>query len=66
MISFSIVVDPTNLCDGMHYYEVYGIDCKAPWRGPLFRVPITVTKPKILKSQPPKISFTGMSFVPGK
>ncbi|KAK1384124.1 hypothetical protein POM88_021859 [Heracleum sosnowskyi] len=35
----------TNLSDGLHYYEVYGVDCNAPWRGPLFRIPITITKP---------------------
>ncbi|KAG9441237.1 hypothetical protein H6P81_017091 [Aristolochia fimbriata] len=63
--SFNIVVDPTKLHDGMHYHEVYGIDCNAPWRGPLFRVPITITKPKILKVQPPIICFSGLSFVPG-
>ncbi|XP_068645593.1 tripeptidyl-peptidase 2 isoform X2 [Aristolochia californica] len=63
--SFNIVVDPTSLHDGVHYYEVCGIDCKAPWRGPLFRVPITITKPKILKDQPPVISFSGLPFVPG-
>lgn len=62
---FSVVVDPTKLSDGLHYYEVYGVDCKAPWRGPLFRVPITITKPVVLKNQPPVISFNGMSFLPG-
>lgn len=63
--SFNIVVDPTSLGDGLHYYEVYGIDCKAPWRGPLFRVPITITKPTTVKNRPPLISFQGMSFQPG-
>ncbi|XXG85157.1 hypothetical protein AAC387_Pa11g0297 [Persea americana] len=62
---FNVVVDPTKLSDGLHYYEVYGIDCKAPWRGPLFRVPITITKPKILKNHPPVISFNKISFLPG-
>ncbi|PIA53523.1 hypothetical protein AQUCO_00900248v1 [Aquilegia coerulea] len=63
--SFNIVVDPTGLSDGLHYYELYGIDCKAPWRGPLFRVPITITKPIVLKDQSPQITFSEMSFVPG-
>lgn len=63
--SSSIVVDPTNLSDGLHYYEVYGIDSKAPWRGPLFRIPVTITKPSIVTSRPPLISFQGISFVPG-
>ncbi|CAK9160937.1 unnamed protein product [Ilex paraguariensis] len=63
--SFNIVVDPTNLSDGLHYYEVYGIDCKAPWRGPLFRIPVTITKPKAVKNGLPLISFLGMSFLPG-
>lgn len=63
--SFNIFVDPTTLSDGLHYYELYGVDCKAPWRGPLFRIPVTITKPKAVKSRPPLISFTGMPFVPG-
>lgn len=63
--SFNVVVDPTKLSDGLHYYEVYGIDCRAPWRGPLFRVPITITKPMILKNHPPVISFDKISFLPG-
>lgn len=61
----SVIVDPTNLSEGLHYYEVYGIDCKAPWRGPLFRIPVTITKPKVVKNRPPLISFQGMSFCPG-
>ncbi|KAJ4838420.1 tripeptidyl-peptidase II Tpp2 [Turnera subulata] len=63
--NFNIVVDPTKLTDGLHYYEVYGIDCKAPWRGPIFTVPITITKPMTVKSRPPVVSFPGMSFLPG-
>ncbi|GLT35948.1 hypothetical protein SLA2020_103570 [Shorea laevis] len=63
--SFNIVVDPSNLSDGLHYYEVYGIDCKAPWRGPLFRIPITITKPTAVKNRPPLVSFSRMSFLPG-
>ncbi|KAK1382100.1 hypothetical protein POM88_019835 [Heracleum sosnowskyi] len=43
--TFNIVVDRTNLSDGLHYYEVYGVDYNAPWCGPLFRIPITITKP---------------------
>ncbi|XP_037496420.1 tripeptidyl-peptidase 2 isoform X2 [Jatropha curcas] len=63
--SFNIVVDPTKLSDGLHYYEVYGVDCKAPWRGPIFRIPVTITKPMIVKTRPPLVSFTRMSFLPG-
>ncbi|RDY13416.1 Tripeptidyl-peptidase 2, partial [Mucuna pruriens] len=63
--SFNVVVDPSNLCDGLHYFEVYGIDCKAPWRGPLFRIPITITKPKAITNQPPQISFSKLLFQPG-
>ncbi|KAJ9553504.1 hypothetical protein OSB04_017549 [Centaurea solstitialis] len=63
--SFNVVVDPTKLSDGLHYFEVYGIDCKAPWRGPLFRIPITITKPKIVETRPPLVKFSGLSFQPG-
>jgi tripeptidyl-peptidase-2 len=63
--SFNVVVDPTKLSDGLHYFELYGIDCKAPWRGPLFRIPVTITKPKAVLNRPPVVSFSGMSFLPG-
>lgn len=63
--SFNLVVDPSNLCDGLHYYEVYGIDCKAPWRGPIFRIPITITKAKATTNQPLQVSFSNMLFQPG-
>lgn len=62
---YSVVVDPTNLSEGLHYFELYGIDCKAPWRGPLFRIPVTITKPKAVQNRPPLVSFSGMSFLPG-
>lgn len=61
----SIVVDPTGLKEGLHYSEVVGIDSEAPWRGPLFRIPVTICKALELKTLPPRVSFTNMSFVPG-
>ncbi|OAY76111.1 Tripeptidyl-peptidase 2 [Ananas comosus] len=63
--SFNIVVDPTIISNGLHYHEIYGIDCKAPWRGPLFRVPITIVKPLTLTGWPPIFSFSNLSFRPG-
>ncbi|XP_059451546.1 tripeptidyl-peptidase 2 isoform X2 [Corylus avellana] len=63
--SFNIVVDPTNLGDGLHYFELFGVDCKAPWRGPLFRIPITITKPMAVVNRPPLVSFSRMPFQPG-
>ncbi|XP_024379679.1 tripeptidyl-peptidase 2 isoform X4 [Physcomitrium patens] len=63
--SFNIVVDPTGLKDGLHYAEVVGVDSEAPWRGPLFRIPVTICKPLELKTSPPVASFSNLSFVPG-
>ncbi|KAL2920688.1 Tripeptidyl-peptidase 2 [Bienertia sinuspersici] len=63
--SFNLIVDPTNLEIGLHYFEVYGIDTKAPWRGPLFRIPVTITKPMALINCPPAVTFAGMQFCPG-
>ncbi|KAH7557647.1 hypothetical protein JRO89_XS11G0196700 [Xanthoceras sorbifolium] len=63
--SFNIVVDPTNLRDGLHYYEIYGVDCKAPERGPLFRIPVTIIKPMAVLTRPPIVSFAQISFLPG-
>jgi hypothetical protein len=61
----SIVVDPAKISSGLHYYEVYGIDYKAPWRGPIFRVPITVIKPITLSGEPPLLSVLNLSFKSG-
>lgn len=63
--SFNIIVDPTKLNHGLHFHEVYGVDCKAPWRGPLFSVPITITKPLAPVGQPPLISISDLLFSPG-
>ncbi|KAF0915843.1 hypothetical protein E2562_039168 [Oryza meyeriana var. granulata] len=63
--SFNIVVNPVNISSGLHYYEVYGIDCKAPWRGPIFRVPITVIKPIALSGAPPALTFSNLFFKSG-
>lgn len=64
-VVFRIVVDPTDLEVGLHYAEVVGIDSAAPWRGPLFRIPVTICKPLQLKTQPPKASFSNLAFGPG-
>ncbi|KAI9162128.1 hypothetical protein LWI28_024106 [Acer negundo] len=63
--SFNIVVDPTNLKYGLHYFEIYGVDFKAPERGPLFRIPVTIIKPMAVLTRPPLVSFAKMSFLPG-
>ncbi|CAL5364378.1 unnamed protein product [Camellia sinensis] len=63
--SLGKVVDPTNLSDGLHYYELCGIDCKAPWRGPVFRIPVTITKEMAVKNRPALLLFSGMTFLPG-
>jgi len=65
MYVVSIVVDPTDLKEGLHYSEVVGINSEAPWRGPLFRIPVTICKPLELKTSPPVASFSDLSFVPG-
>ena len=38
-------MDPTLLPEGLSYAEVQALDSTAQWRGPLFRVPVTVIKP---------------------
>ncbi|GER51008.1 tripeptidyl-peptidase [Striga asiatica] len=63
--NFNIIVDSTTLTSGLHYFEVYALDCKAPWRGPLFRIPVTIAKPQPVVNRPPFIQFQGMPFVPG-
>lgn len=55
--SFEVEVDPTALPEGLHYAEVQGFDASAEWRGPLFRVPITVIRPVIVSMQPGKLAL---------
>lgn len=43
--SFKCKVDPTKLAPGLHCATIRGYDAEMPERGPLFSVPITVTKP---------------------
>lgn len=59
------MVDPTQLKEGVHYAEVVGTDLEAPWRGPSFRVPVTVIKPIKLQSGSAVASFADLSFTPG-
>ncbi|MCO5584159.1 hypothetical protein L7F22_038082 [Adiantum nelumboides] len=63
--TFNVVVDPSQLTPGLHCSEIRGIDCEAPWRGPVFRIPVTVLKPLELTNQPPSVLFKGLTFVPG-
>ncbi|CAG8610460.1 383_t:CDS:2, partial [Dentiscutata heterogama] len=63
--SFDVKVDPTNLIPGgLYFAEIQGYDTTCPDRGPLFRVPITVTKPSILTNGS-KLCFDKLSFGPG-
>ncbi|KAG6541056.1 hypothetical protein Mapa_017543 [Marchantia paleacea] len=63
--TFNIVVDPTQLNEGVHYGEILGTDIEAPWRGPSFRVPVTVVKPIQLSAGYPSVTFSDLSFTPG-
>ena len=38
-------VDCGSLPEGLHFAEIAALDSTAPWRGPLFRIPVTVIKP---------------------
>ncbi|RKP38250.1 subtilase family-domain-containing protein, partial [Dimargaris cristalligena] len=50
-ISFSVMVDPTQLTAGRFYFtEVLGYDAKCVARGPLFSIPVTICKPQAVDS----------------
>ena len=42
--TLSVLVDPRELPPGAPFAEVYGLDADHPERGPLFRLPVTVTR----------------------
>lgn len=46
------------LADGLHFAEVEALDSEALWRGPIFRVPVTVVKPTACGPPPPSASTT--------
>ncbi|XP_071511287.1 tripeptidyl-peptidase 2-like [Diadema antillarum] len=49
--SISLKVDPRGLPEGAHYTEVCGYDVNEPGKGPLFRIPVTVLKPRSLEGE---------------
>lgn len=53
-------VDCSSLPEGLHFAEISAVDSTAPWRGPLFRVPVTIIKPASVGStDAPSSSGTG-------
>jgi len=47
-VRFDVAVDPTELSAGVHSAEVQGFDSADTSRGPLFRIPVTVLRPRRL------------------
>ncbi|KAG9286248.1 hypothetical protein G9A89_014234 [Geosiphon pyriformis] len=63
--SFQIKVDPSQLSPGKLYYaEVQGYDTSTSSPVPLFKVPVTITKPLTLTNGS-KLSLGTLSFGPG-
>ncbi|PRW39066.1 Tripeptidyl-peptidase 2 isoform A [Chlorella sorokiniana] len=56
---FEVELDPTALPEGLHYAELQAFDAIAEWRGPLFRLPITVIKPLDVETEPGSSSGVG-------
>jgi len=50
--SFEVEAALGGLPEGLHYGEVLLSDGRAPWRGPLARVPVTVIKPSPVDTSP--------------
>ncbi|KAI8995893.1 subtilase family-domain-containing protein [Gaertneriomyces semiglobifer] len=44
--TFNITVDPTMLPPGLHFAEILGMDTRNGKGGPIFRIPVTVSKPE--------------------
>ena len=63
---FNILVDTEGLEVGLHYEEVHGYDMRHEWRGPLFRVPVTVVVPQTMPAGISEISFESSAFTPGR
>lgn len=67
--AFPIVVDPTNLKSGVHFAQVFGylksLSGNKGRGGPLFKVPITVTKPEDISGGNMVSPVTKMRFSAG-
>ena len=61
--SFEIEVNCEDLTYGLHYAEIKAIDTTEPWRGPLFRVPVTVIKPQKVSQDAGSINLLDSSSV---
>ena len=60
-------VDCSSLPEGLHFAEISASDSTAPWRGALFRVPVTVIKPaRVGDSNPSGPSGAASAGSPGK
>ncbi len=64
--TFDVRVDPTALPPGAHEGEVRGYDDRAPDRGPLFRVPVTVIRPTAVSAEDDYRWRETVAFTPGK
>lgn len=67
--TFEVEISPTTLSPGLHYAEIVGIDTTAEWRGALFRIPITITKPLVMSNPDVTAGMMDLGrfeFVPGK
>ncbi|CAL8469996.1 g9538 [Coccomyxa elongata] len=56
--TFEIKVDAGSLPEGLHFAELCAFDSSAPWRGPLFRVPVTVVRPMQVDTHSSPLSGT--------
>jgi tripeptidyl-peptidase-2 len=64
--SFEVRVDPTELEPGVYFAEVQGRDPERPERGPLFRVPVTVTRTTPLEGEQPASLSGACELGPGE
>ena len=62
---FEVLVRPESLSEGVHYAEIRGFDAARPGRGPIFRLPITVIRPRETHDAAQAISET-IDFHPGQ
>lgn len=63
---FQFRVDPTKLPEGAHYGEIRAYDVEARERGPMFRVPVTVIRPKRMDASNDHTWTETIRFTPGE
>ncbi|CAG9855173.1 unnamed protein product [Phyllotreta striolata] len=62
--TFAIKIDTDGLSEGLHCTSLNGYDVKLIEKGPLFKIPITIVKPKEMTGSKYQVKYSKINFKP--